>query len=53
MADATVTVELTEEERQAVIGWAGMAGVGFSYGPTPVDPNDPSLTALKKIQDAQ
>jgi hypothetical protein len=31
-----------------VIGWAGMAAVGFSYGP-PLDPKDPSISALAKI----
>lgn len=48
-----VTVKLTSAELRAVIEWAGMAGVGFNFGPEPANEHDPNITALKKLQDAQ
>ena len=44
--------EFTRDELEAILGWAGMAGVGFHYGPGQPDPNDPSLTALAKVRKA-
>lgn len=43
---------LTDDEVKAVIGWAGMAGVGFVFGGTP-DPKDPGVSALRKFEAQQ
>ena len=50
--DTPVTVDLDEAEVKAMLGWAGMAGVGFRFGGT-ADPLSPEMTALKKLQAAE
>lgn len=44
-----VTLTFTPEERDEMIGWAGMAAVGFVFGGT-TNPHDPGVTALKKLE---
>ncbi len=50
-AKTVTTLELDDAEVRAVLGWAGMAGVGFRYGGV-ADPDDPGVTALAKLEAA-
>jgi hypothetical protein len=46
------TIEFTEEERDAMIEWAGMAGVGFRFG-LPSPRPDPNVSALRKLEESR
>ena len=49
----TLTITLTEAERDAMLRWARMAGVGFTYGPDEPDPNAPDQSAVRKLETAE
>lgn len=51
MTNDNYTLTLSYDEIQAMVGWAGTAGVGFVYGGT-ADPKDPSIVALAKLNKA-